>query len=267
MRAHLRALSLLLLLLISPASGMAMVVLDEHFDSDEANFSAVSEWSNSFCEDGWRTDLNGGVISALDKSCSECQCNFLVQSDGIDDCIESDPLDNHIQIGNSDWQNYSYTVRFRNDDDDSMGLIFRYVNSANFYLFVMAQEDSPNAQGCIDGFAGARLIRVRQDIGGALLKEVAGLTYEAGKEHTLRVTVEHRHIKLEFDHNGDGEFGANEVFFDQDDDPVAFIPAGSVGLFAYNNGAYGTDGGDTNCSSGGCWFDDVVVDLLPPKCS
>jgi hypothetical protein len=265
MHVHVRALSLLLLILLSPSAGLAMIVLDEHFDGDSANFVASSGWSNSYCDDGWRTDLNDGVIASLDAGCSECECNFLVQTDGVNDCIDSDALDNHIQVGNSDWQNYSYSLRFRNDDDDAMGILFRYVNSANFYLFVLAQTECPTAQGCVEAFAGARLIRVRQDIGGVLLKEVAGLTYETGKEHSIRVTVNDRHIKLEFDHNGDGKYGANEVFFDQDDDPLAFIPAGSVGLYAFNNGAHEEDGQESPCATGGCWFDDAMVDLLSPN--
>ena len=266
MRACVRGLSLTLVtLLLVPASALAMVILDEHFDVDAENLAAVSNWSNSYCSDGWRTDLNGGVISALDDACSNCECNFLVQTDGVNTCIDSDPMDNHIQTGNTDWQNYSYTVRFRNEDNDTVGIVFRYVNSANFYLFSLAQSSSPTAQGCSSEFNGARLIRVRQDLGGALLKEVAGLTYQKGMEHSIRATVDFRHIKIEFDHNGDGEFGANEVFFDQDDDVQAFIPAGSIGLYAYNNGAYELNGEATPCSTGGCWFDDAVVDLLPPN--
>jgi len=242
-----------------------MIVLEEHFDGDTAEFTTGSNWSNSYCSDSWRTDLNGGVFSSLDDSCNECNCNFLVQTDGINDCIDSDPIDNHIQTGNSDWQNYSYSVRFRNEDDDGIGIVFRYVNSANFYLFVLAHASSPTAAGCDSQFSGARLIRVRQDTGGILLKEVAGLTYQTGIEHMLRATVNNRHIKLEFDHNGDGQYGANEVFYDQDDDAQLFIPAGSVGLYAYNNGSHESDGSQANCANGGCWFDDAVVDLMPPN--
>ena len=251
--------------MVAPTGARGMIILEEHFEGDAENFAVGSSWSNSYCNDGWRTDLNGGVIAALDDSCSGCECNFLVQTDGVNECIDSDPIDNHIQTGSTDWQNYSYTVRFRNEDDDAMGIVFRYVNSANFYLFSLSQSSSPTAAGCVSEFNGARLIRVRQDVGGVTLKEVAGLTYQTGVEHRIRATVSFRHIKIEFDHNGDGQFGANEVFFDQDDDAQAFIPAGAIGLYAFNNGAHEGSGESNSCSAGGCWFDDAVVDLLPPN--
>ena len=265
MLAPMQVIALLLILLSSPSAGLAMVVLDEQFAGDSANFTAGDTWSNSYCKDGWRTDLNDGVIASLDDSCPECACNFLVQTDGVNNCLESDPMDNHIQAGNPDWQNYTYTVRFRNDDDDTMGIVFRYADSANFYLFTLAQSSSPTAQACADEFNGARLIRARKDIGGVLLKEVAGLTYQTGMEHLIRATVNGRHLKVEFDHNGDGQFGANEIFYDQDDDAQAFIPAGSVGLYTFNNGANEANGDPSQCAGGGCWFDDALVALLPPN--
>ncbi len=255
---------LALWLVLWPTSSQALVVLSESFAGDAANFTHTSPWQGSYCKDGWRTDLNDGVIAGTDDSCTQCTCNYLVQSDGVNDCIGSEPLDNHIQAGNQNWQNVVYSVRLRNDDDDTMGVVFRYANSANFYLFTLARSSSPGADGCNSEFLGARLIRVRQG-NGQLLKEVAGLTYEMGQVHAIRITAVERHLKIEFDLDGDGAYAPSELFFDQADDAQLYLPAGRVGLYAYNNGALESDNAQAPCAAGGCWFDDVVVDLLPPN--
>ncbi len=265
MRAPVTAVSALILLLVTGAPLRAAVVLEEHFDSDLPNFTANSDWSASYCADVWRTDLNGGVMAARDDSCNECTCNFLVQSGGGDNCIQSDPMDDHIQTGSKHWQNYVYSVRFRNADDDTMGVVFRYVNSSTFYLFHLSLASAPTPGACDSQFNGARLIRVLPETGGQVLKEVAGYSYTQNVEHAIRITVVGAHIKVEFDKDGDGQFGLAETFFDQDDSPTHVIPSGRVGLYAYNNGVTEADGTPATCSNGGCWFDDVVVDLLPPN--
>ena len=249
---------------VAPLPGSAYVILDEKFDSDLPNFASDSDWEAGYCQDNWRTDLNGGVMANRDDGCADCTCNFLVQSDGGNPCLSSDPFDNHIRTGSKHWQNYVYSVKFRNSDSDTLGVVFRYRDSSTFYLFALSRSAFPTVStGCEETFSGAQLVRVRSETGPKVLMSLPGFTYTENVVHAVRVTANKSHIKVEFDQNGDGQFGVDEVFFDQDDDPTQAIPAGKVGLYAYQNGVTEANGESAQCADTGCWFDDVVVDLLP----
>ena len=253
-----------LFFLAVPAPAGALVVLEESFDSNLPNFAANSDWERSYCSDNWRTDMNGGVVANRDDGCQGCYCNFYVQSVGGNSCINSDAFDNHIQTGNKYWQNYIYSVKFRNADDDSMGVVFRYVDASTFYLFVMSRDLMPApASGCDDEFEGARLLRVLSG-NVKVIKGTQGFTYTPNTVHQIRVTAVLNHIKVEVDLDGDGQFGVDEVFYDGEDDKGSAIPSGMVGLYSYDNGVQGTDETPA-CANKGCWFDDVSVDVLPPN--
>jgi len=240
------------------------VVLEEHFDSDLPNFASNSAWERGYCSDNWRTDMNGGVVANRDDGCDGCDCNFFVQTIGGNSCIDSDPFDNHIRTGNKYWQNYEYSVKFRNADDDSIGVVFRFVDPSTFYLFLLTRQESPAfLSGCEVEFNGGRLLRVATGVVEEL-KSVEGFTYTPGTVHKIRIIAVLNHIKVEFDKDGDGSFGDGEVFFDADDEKATAIPAGMVGLYSYENGVQGNAEAPP-CANKGCWFDDVTVDLLPPN--
>ena len=256
----------LILAVLVPAPAQAVVVLNETFEADSNNFISVSNWDGSFCQDGWRTDLSGGVMAGKDYGCENCGCQFGVWVDGQDQCVNSDPFDNHIQTGSRYWQNYIYTVRFKNADDDALGVTFRYYNTATFYLFMVSRDTMPNpSTGCDESYYGAKLYRVREGNDVTLLKQSPNITYEKGKIHTIRVTASGLHLRVEFDLNSDGFFSPEDIFFDQDDVPSKAIIAGSVGLYAYQNGIQESYEATPACLNGECWFDDAVVDLQPPN--
>jgi len=243
---------------------LAYVVLEESFDSDLANFVAGTQWDGSYCQDNWRSDLNGGVISNRDDGCADCGCDFLTQSGGENPCISSDPFDNHIQTGNKFWQNYVYSVKFKSSDNDTLGVVFRYRDASNFYLFALSRSAFPQfSSGCEESFNGAALVRVRSETGPQVLKSTENFTYAENVVHQVRITAVKNNLKVEFDKDGDGEFQPGEVFFDQADEKSKAIPAGKVGLFAFQTGVTEADGTASTCSDTNCWFDDVKVDLLP----
>ncbi|MBM4355129.1 MAG: hypothetical protein FJ109_15330, partial [Deltaproteobacteria bacterium] len=253
-------------LLLAPRAAFGLVVFEEKFDSDLPNFASYSDWNRSYCSDNWRTDLNGGVIAGRDDSCPQCGCNFLVQGSSQTDCISSDPMDNHIQNGNVYWQNYVYSVRFRNSDDDSMGVVFRYNDSTTFYLFLLSRDTAPAAaSGCDEIFSGAALLRVRSNAAPEYLAKIPGVTYALNTVHGIEVAVQYNHIIIRFDADGDGAFAADEKIVDLFDVPAKTIPNGRIGLYAYQNGVQ-NDGAEVPppCAGKGCWFDDVKVDILPP---
>ena len=253
------------LLLLSAEPASAVVVVQDSFNSDYSNLVAADDnWTGSYCNDGWATNVNGGVMAMTDDGCEQCGCNFAVYNANGNNCVQSDPFDNHIQTGDPLWQNYQISVHMKNVDDDAMGVIFRYQRTDHFYLFLVSRDQMPTQQGCSSTFAGARLIRITPEGGYTVLHESVDFPHQLGVEHDIRILANGHHIKVEFDRNGDGQFGPEDVFFDGNDNSANAILEGRVGLYAFENGVY-QDWEPPACASGECWFDDFVVDLLPPE--
>ena len=233
------------------------------FDKDTGALSGTDGWEGAYCADPWATHLNGGVTPLTDDGCwiiEGCSaynhCGYEFGYGAY--CQESDPFDNHIQVGSKAWADYVYTARFKNTDDDAVGLMFRYQNSGQFYLFLMTRDCAPNPDlPCTDHLIGSRLMRIK-DLDATVVASSA-VTYDSGTVHTARITVEGDHITADLDLNEDGEFSADENVFDIVDN--AGLDSGKVGLYAYENGYAGLE-----CMTGDCWFDDVTVTLLaaPP---
>jgi len=238
-------------------------VLTYGFDSNFESFDGVDGWESQYCDDPWTTDLNGGVFPYTDDGCevdpAYCDSGYNCGYDwgywvqyGF--CQSSDPLDNHLTWGDPGWADYLFSVTFKNDDDDSLGVVFRYANSGQFYLVYLVRDQAPvEWNGCNQAYTGARLVRIR-DQQATLLAE-SPVTYTVGAQHRLRVVVKGAHLRVDFDLDADGLIEAGEKLFELDD-PNG-LSTGRVGLWTYENGATGDD--FDPCSAGGCWFDDVMV--------
>ena len=227
------------------------------FDNDVASFVGTDGWDGAYCYDAWTTAMNGGVTPKTDdgcdgNNCAACDYEFAK----FNGCDQSDPFDNHIHVGSEYWKDYVYRVKFKNTDDDTFGVVFRYTNSGAFYLFFLSQSRAPSATlPCTEEYAGSRLFKIDWPNAVTVLGN-STVTYETGKIHEIRVKVEGAHIKIDFDLNGDGQFSDSEAVFDVIDPSPH--PRGSVGLFAHDNGA----AGNNPCLDGSCWFDDLVVNVL-----
>ena len=228
----------------------AEVIFEETFDGDTQAFGTypggTDEWGAHYASDLWRTDLNDGVIAATDDGC-QCGgggggsgCNFAVYQN----LSGSDPLDNHLVFRPSQgWGDVTVSVRFKNDDNDTVGLVFRYTNSANFYLLLLSADITVGQNGCDIDYAGSRLIRVLD--GQISLMGQSPQTYTIGAEHSLAVSM----VGNTFEARLDGQVIVSG------EDPADAFAEGGAGIYAYQNGAAGDE-----CSTGGCWFDDFRVD-------
>ncbi len=248
-----------LLLIASPAFAGTLVTYA--FDSSSSYFTNAAEgWENSYCADTWTSALNGGVCPKTDDGCNivencgggnNCGYNWGVWQN----CTASDPIDNHIQFGSNLWEDYIFSARMKNDDNDTFGFVFRYKNSGQYYLFFLSREYAPTPGGvCPQNIVGSRLFRIH----GSEATSLAGssTTYTQGAIHEVRITVVGGAITIEFDANSNGAFEANEKIISVvDANP---LPAGRVGFYAYDNGATA----ESACVNGGCWFDDLEVDVL-----
>ncbi len=236
------------------------------FDGDDGSFSGTDGWESQYCSDAWNTSDNGGVFPNTDDGCAiaenECTANYSCGWDWgytvqFGYCQNSDPFDNHLTWGDKAWTDYSYSVSFKNDDDDTIGVVFRYTNSGQFYLLYFSRDQAPKEYfGCNMTYSGARLVRVVDQQSTLLVK--SNVSYQVGQVHRLKVDVSGPHLTVVFDQDADGDLSDEVPLFDVvDSQPLL---QGKVGLYAYENGATG-DPYDP-CSSGGCWFDDIEV-ILP----
>jgi len=254
----------LALLATTPRQAHAAVLLNEAFNQNSANFSGSGGFASKYCTDTWTTALNGGVISHTDDGCScaatgSSACDYAVYTAQGKSCYKSEPVDNLLVAGESGWTDYELSVRLRNVDDDTMGIIFRYKNTANYYAIWLSRDIGPGVSAACDGsFPGARLVRfsAKKGAGKGTLIAASQMTYQIGKVHLLRVRVKGPDIVAHFDANADGKIDEQkELLFNAYDTTHS---NGAVGLYTYQNGA----APGTACAKGGCWFDDLKVVTL-----
>lgn len=236
------------LMLALTVPGQAKTLFSDSFDSDTQDFAPFlgdGKWQSHYDKDGWQTDLNGGVTSSKDDGCggNDCSCNFAVYNGGD----QSDPYDNHLTAQSPEgvtWSDYDVSVRLRNADNDTIGVLFRYQNTANFYAVLMSRDRFPGADGC-DEFVSpmTQIIRVK-DGNRQVLAEV-GDCYIKNNEHQLNIVA----VGASFTVFLDGL----ELVSADDDSAGAFL-SGGIGLFMFQNGA-----DENQCGGGGCWFDDVLI--------
>ena len=253
-----RAVGLLLLtLVVIPAGPSTAATYVYEFDKDTGSFDGTDGWDSAYCADPWATNVNGGVVPLTDDGCALAPCdqnyNCGYEFGYWSPCSNSDPYDNHIQVGSPNWQNYVFTAKFKNHDDDTFGFAFRYKNSGQFYLLYFSRDQVPNHQvACPAAYVGSRLLRIKNSK--AVVLASSEVTYQQSVVHQVRITVAGNHIKAEFDADGSGGYSPEETLFELDD--AAGLNKGKVGLYAFENGLAGLE-----CAPGGCWFDDVVVDV------
>jgi hypothetical protein len=123
-------------------------------------------------------------------------------------------------VGNIAMKDYTVSADIRSDDDDRMGLVFRFQDEENFYAFSWDRELGERA-----------LVRVHQGKEDVLMSDT--VLYDPGTWYAVRITLQGSRIRCAVD-------GVN--VFDVTDDA---IPSGKTGL--YNNG---NDGG---------YFDNFIV--------
>ena len=244
-------------LVAGPAA--AAPLFEDHFDNPTSNLSGKNGWARKYCNDNWRVMNNGKAMAKTDDGCGCTQsCDFAVYTQGPNNCVKSEPVDNILVNGDANWTDYVFDVRMRNLDNDTMGVVFRYNNTANYYAVWFSQDTAPSPDGaCDSSLSGARLVRVASAQGGGKVTVLANskVTYTQGKEHRIRVRVVGPSIQVFFDANADGKLDdpAERIFNATD----STHPKGAIGLYAYQNGT-----STSPCNQGGCWFDDVVVEPI-----
>ena len=134
-------------------------------------------------------------------------------------CQDAGNPDTITVAGNTAWQDYTFSVKATGDvlDDDIMGVVFRYQNEDNYYIFTM--DAFPNRPDRPDrGYY--RLLKIRSGTE-TIIDEKLG-TFNPGQEYTIKVELLGNNIKVYVD--------AFPVFDVPDTSPIS---SGKIGLYAW----------------------------------
>lgn len=112
--------------------------------------------------------------------------------------------------GESNWTNYSFKTQLKSQDDDGIGVVFRYQNTQNYYRFSMDEQRQFR-----------RLVRVKDGVATILQESAEG--FNKGQDYTVKITVLDNLIKVYLD---------GQLLFERQDNSFA---TGKIGLYNWAN--------------------------------
>jgi hypothetical protein len=214
------------------------VVYDEDFSNLPTNtsFSGTADWNSHYTGDNWYITSQRYLAADSDN--------------GGGTWGSGGAIDNHIVYEPSAsyaLDDSTLNLTIRSTDNDTIGVVFRYTDAQNFYLFFLQGGDrypSTGNGGDSDagGASGSSLYAVEQ--GWATLIGSSNVSY-GGNWHKLRIEAVGTAIDVYFDRNRNGSFGGNDHIISVTDSTHA---EGKFGAYCYDNG-----GGN------GCLFDNFEV--------
>ena len=227
-----------LLLAIATSSTVVLgdvIVFSEDFDSyNSDSFSGTDGWYSGFSDDDWSTQSTDNVYATTDKKNGSWG--------------SGKARDNHLVYTGAAWADFTFDLNVMSDDDDTIGVVFRYQDNQNFYLLILVGGDNYPSSGTdeVDEAYGAGLYVVSNGVS-SLLSSSQYAFYE-GYTHNLRIVADGPLIDVYFDIDLDGSYAGVEHLFSISDSTLS---TGNIGLYCFDNGG----------GNGGCAFDDVVVSL------
>ena len=201
--------------------------------SNVGSYSGTDGWVSGFSVDPWTTAGVGGVRSLSDDNTGPFGGNS--------------GADNHLIKTDLVFTDLLVDARIRSNDDDTVGIVFRYQDDLNFYVaFVTngARPDLPDGYG--EYAPGAAIYRVQAGSASQLFYSGA-VSYVQGQFHDVRLVVYGSQFDYYVDLDQNGNFEGDELVASASD---ATFASGNMGLYSYTNGEpIGAD------------FDDLVVSI------
>lgn len=144
----------------------------DSFSTTLANWTAVDEGNQSGPSD-W-VIVNGEVIQR-----SNIWGGTGVPSDAV-------TPGTYIVAGNPAWQDYTFSVRVMSEDNDAIGVMFRYQDAQNYYRFSMNSEHGHR-----------RLVKVVNGVTTILAQD--SVPYVVGRWYKIRIAVKRTQIQVFLD--------------------------------------------------------------------
>ena len=223
------------LLLGSTIASADVVVFSENFNSyNTSSFSGTDNWFSGYSYDDWSTLSSGTVYATTD--------------DNGGSWGSGGARDNHLVYTGDSWSDFSLDLNIMSDDNETIGVVFRYQDAQNFYLLILVGGSLYPSSGTSEESEaqGSALYVVSNGVSSIL--DSGQYAFYEGYTHDLRIVADGPTIDVYFDIDLDGAFTGVEHLFSVTDSTLS---SGNIGLYCFDNG-----GGD-----GGCAFDNVVVSL------
>lgn len=111
------------MLLVAAAHAADVLDYSERFDAySTSSFSGTAGWVSGYSLDSWST-LSGNAVYALTDDSTG------VWGDGL-------AADNHLVYTGQTWSDARLTTGLYSNDDDAIGVVFRYQDASNFYVMI-----------------------------------------------------------------------------------------------------------------------------------
>lgn len=223
------------LLLLPIAAAADIVAYREDFDSSNtASYSGTGGWVSGYSGDDWSPVTGDGVYS---------------DADDADGTWGSDSaIDDHLVYTREAWSDHTFGVTlYAADGGDTSGLVFRYQDDQNFYLFFLTTDKAPGTGAGGQTTGSGAYLYVVEDGFATELAHNNGVVW-GGASQAIEVVVEGDTLSVYVDENYSLDVDSTERVISVKD---STFTEGNVGLYCYNNGGYYTL----------CNFDDVVVSV------
>ncbi|MFT4974386.1 MAG: MYXO-CTERM domain-containing protein [Myxococcota bacterium] len=177
-------------------------------------------WASGYDEDPWY-----GYVS--DSSGYSYACPLTDENGGS--FGSGDAADNWFVYEDADWNDSVFTSNFYVTDEDAFGLIFRFQDRENYYLFLLTNDATP-----VETDGGMALIKVTD--GRAEVLDSARSGFDEGALGAIAIEVNDNEITAWYssEYTGPDVFDSAEVVLSADD-PDPFGP-GLAGYYAYDVG-------------------------------
>ncbi|MFZ5477806.1 MAG: MopE-related protein [Myxococcota bacterium] len=223
------------LLLARLAAAADVLAYSETFDSYTSSaFSGTGGWVSNCPYDTWAINS-----SSADKY-------VYAESDETGGTWGTGSYaDNALTYTTETFSDFTYDGTLYSNDDDTIGVVFRYQDASNFYIVIFVGGDGyPSTTGArATPLSGSRLYKVVGGVG--TLLDSSAETFDRYYSHEFEIVADGSSIEVWLDGNRDGSFASTEQIMTATD---SALTEGEIGFYCFDNG-----------SGTGCAFDDVYV--------
>ena len=241
-----KRLFLVIFLALPAHAAMSQSFFDDFAGTPATDFAAAdNNWETIWSDDSWCTSANTGGLSP----------NTDTTGTGASFGAPADAFDNGIVTGEDTWRDYAVEADFFVEDDDGLGLIFRYTSANNYYVIILTRDLMPGTSGSIISTGGqeTRLYKISNSTA-KLMATATGVGHKADKSlrQRVRVNVAGNTIMAWIGEGNEPVNISQTPIINLTDSDNDALTAGKAGVYAFAMGS----------ESSGTYFDSFRVKAL-----
>lgn len=199
--------------------------------SDEVDTVGRDDWTTGYRADGWPGYEGTSGNYAVPET----------DDDDDEDPGEGGARDNYLVNEGVSVQDGVITAQLYVSDDDTVGLVFRFQDAENYYLYTLTGWESGGGSGFYshpyDEVSTGTAMLIRVEDGRGTILEAASFSYAPGEVGRITMSVNDGNIQGWYSADYTDPLDRPDEVIEVDDGDGAF-EAGSAGFFAWNVGGY-----------------------------